>query len=230
MMKRAPWLSYSFLGLSIFFLSACTKPNEINLTLSQSGKVVLHPKPGDVLNWTGVQVHFYGTPLCTDHSPSISTCTVDPTINTSQAGQYFYACASTVCSDPEVDMGSGTLKGGRPLNAKTVVASATVTVPCNGGQIQLDPATLPDAYESGSLTAGNVVQWMSNGTGSSYITDWVVNFDEMNNNVCNESSIGYNSSQFCTIKAAAGTHTYKVTSPSCHGGPPGGVPGTIITQ
>lgn len=201
------------LGIAVLFLSACE--NDLNVSLAQNGKIVLNPNYKDHIKWAGgLQVHFLVSP-CTDKSPWISDCEVNIEPN-GQRGQYNYICKGGACSDPEVDVGPST----RPrTGAKNAAVSDPqpdfqVALPCESGTIQPSPAALPGDFY-GPVTAGKVVQWLSNGIGSQFLNDWIVTFDAGNATVCTQPDIhdasGYRS---CTIKpvTTATTYSYTVTT------------------
>src|SRR6202046_1501566 len=203
----------SLIGLAML-MSGCGN-DDINLTLAQSGKVVLSPKPGDHLIWSNnLQVEFLGGSPCTETAPS-NECHVKSNLDMSTMTQYYYVCQHSACSDPEVDVGSGTGLDGQ---GRAASVTDTVALPCNSNQIQPTPAALPDSFQDGQINPGSVVQWVS--VGGAPVTDWVVTFTGGDTTVCNESSIQYGAkTNTCTIKAglAAGTYNYAVTSNTCTG-------------
>jgi len=218
-LKRASNYSlslYLLLGLSVLFLSACG--NEVNVSLAQNGKIVLHPRYGDLIRWEpGLQVHFL-LPFCKETDVWINECHVNVN-STEQFGQYNYICKGSVCSDPEVDVGKSTRT--RPAGVATMrqftPANFQVILPCQNGTITPVPSDVPGDLYDQPVTPGKVVQWLSNGSGAVLLSDWTVTFDAGNTNVCNESDIhNADGFQICTIKTGLPAGVYRYTSTSNH--------------
>ena len=213
------------LGAAVVFQSACTI---IHVAVAANGKIVLHPKHGEIIKWAPpIQVRFLG-PLCQEGTAGfISQCHV--AIKDNQGyGAYHYICRKGLCSDPEVDVGTSTLLHGQAVagGPPDPPADFQASFSCVGGTIVATPPDVTSDFYEVPVIATKVVQWVTDGqesgNGPLLVPDWVLTFDGGNTGVCNESDIkegtgtGHRS---CTLKALTGgattkTFPYKVTSAS----------------
>jgi hypothetical protein len=219
MLLRTSKLCMLTTGLVLGAVIQCGCENTIPVTGSpdQPGKVVLNPKQGDIIEWTGVVPSFLG-PLPCSGGISNGQCKI-----TVPDGSYLYQC--TGCIDPEVVVGPQSGYHFRAVLAATrLSATDPVSMWCNSNQVNLapNPATFT-AHAGDSLE----VVWIYTGTGNQKIPDPVVTPSQSNPVPCSESSIGLPPDNHCTFTAPTASTTYNYTGASKGGSCATSAAGTI---
>jgi hypothetical protein len=208
---------------STLWLNSCPpKPPEPNQVLSKYswGKVILHPKPHDILMWTDVQVQFSKDPNLNpckgDPKDPVVRCEIDVT-----SGTYRYDCdPSQPCPDPEVEVGTETApplesKSGAPPKsaaggADTTRVNKRVYISCANNSFTLSPSTI-------EATAGsdNVV-FLTEGDPNvgNTPTDWKIKLSTANG--CSGQTDFDSAHPQCVLDATVGTMlAYTATTAKC---------------
>ena len=126
-------------------------------------KVVLYPKKGDTIQFSGFTATFRGPSPCANGNAGLSDCKIK--IDT--AAHYRFDCDKpATCLDPEVEVGSIGIQNIAP----GIPPPDTVVVMwCEQGAIHLEPA---DAQ----VPTGKEIAWENNGSGSEVLPDWNITF------------------------------------------------------
>ncbi len=179
------------LGIAIGFLIASLRPRHIPMAFSSVGELYIHPKKGDVIQWShgagDLRVKFkYGQSPCVE-GLSPQKCTIS-----SQAvkGNYFYDCAG--CPDPGIGMGGetgplGGTAGAAELLPPPYTNPAGPRIWCQGGASKGDTIT-GKAGESFELTPVGEINYS-------------VSFPTAG--TCSQGNPLNNGSPDCTLTAAA---------------------------
>jgi hypothetical protein len=209
-----------FLSMTVVLAGALTGCGGTTINMAYDPliqEVALHPKQGDLIQWT----HENGTAFTTIGFPLGSPC--DPksdigqgkcTIAVPNANSFYevpYTC--TNCTDPEIVVGSnsGPLMGQGTGTA--AAPTALVGMACVSNQVSIYPptVTIPNAV----MAAGATVEWKPKGV-PPIAGDWTAS--GFSTAICTNGTSFNTSNNTCSLMTnlPLGSTSYTVSSASCN--------------
>jgi len=215
-----------FLWINIILtvaLAACNKPDKFNLVLhTVEQKVVLNPKPGDILLWTKPG----GEPLTVNFPAGFPCKKEEATAQGSNqvAGKCTIDVASAVvpyecegCADPEIVVGSDISRQGAVAAGLrgAPIPPTPVYMRCDGGQIVVYKPEV--TFTQAAVAAGASVVWVR---GYPPVGDDWKSYG-FSSDICDNGSSFQEGNAVCKLKTTltAGTTTYNVSSAKCNATP-----------